>query len=143
MHLDNGFILPQIPDYTSVSESARENVLYLRVPCHGCHVVSRLREIQTRRDKDEITVGELETGNRKRISLRGRGIIQAKNEIGMNKSSSRVQQTFYDLLIIQGDQSQSGKSIKLTFLHASCLWSEINVLFSTMFDVFCVKISLV
>ena len=29
---------------------------------------------------------------------------------------------------IQGDQSQSGKSIELTFLYASSLWSEFNFL---------------
>ena len=44
---------------------------------------------------------------------------------------------------LHGDQSQSGKSIKLTFLYASCLWSKINFFYSTTFDVFGVKISLV
>ena len=38
---------------------------------------------------------------------------------------------------LHGDQSQSGESIKLTFLYASIFF------YSTMFDVLCVKISLV
>ena len=44
-------------------------------------------------------------------------------------------------VVIQGDHCQMQKSIKLLLLDASYSWPEIIFLYSTMLDVFCVKIS--
>ena len=42
-HLDDGIILPEIPDNTSAGEGAGEDVLDLSVPGHTSHIVQGLR----------------------------------------------------------------------------------------------------